>query len=790
MPPPLTLCKEDGYVWYVDVTRLFEGDLPGPDLQYTVSRLCPGEYIVAPVYHPGADLCQWQGSWRSARGQVVTIVGSSATGFDFTFEPLDSRSPRISNILAEPEQPEIAEDVVVTILAEDDREIAAIWEKTDTVFLNGSFHPGSWHSLTVTPGLEGSTAGAQFSLIDDRIAEARVTAKVCDIGGNSHMAYKVIFFGTCDDETQNQGETGIDCGGPCPSQCSSCLGDRTIGTGPSAYLYSPEQASLIRSTAIGALSEFATEYSLVITEIDTADEYIEAISWWVDKYMFYRGDGENRQCLNDILGLGYEPADYGHGDFPVPAYYTISYSGLALASNPSSRFYGDCEDFAILESALLRSLGVSYLCVFNVEGPGHGYNVVNYHSKYRILEPQSNNMEVAERTGMYNLYNLWNDRVGAFANSDFAKVWPWEHTFNYPGCEGPTVSVSGGGFGAKTLWLDWDGWGQNAQPVVGDFDNDGRDDIAGVWDNGGVYPNFEASVCTSTGVGLSPPTESFSSGRESDFTAIAVEYSGGGDYVVALYDWPGNPELGPRLWCARGTTVTCPVAHGSSLGAYGGYSGDITGEILRLGDPDGDSAPEAVEFHKTGEVFVEVNGVSWATGFSPHDEIPFVGDFDGDGLDDAISFENRIWGGVRVARSVPRERRFCAHELWHHSFGLDQEPAVGDFNGDGRDDIVAFDLDNGNVYVGLSTKFGFWSQGFDSQWLWKADFCRGSKTPLIGDFNGDGRDDIACLSVDDRRARIWVSLALPSSITYDFHGGNACERAPFYIDAYWPLTCP
>ena len=487
--PPITQCKEGGRVWYADITRQFVGDLPGPDLQYNLSRLCPGEYIVAPVYNPGAELCEWQGSWRSAKGQVVRIEDSSATGFDFTFEPTDSSAPTISDILANPEQPEIAEDVIVTILAEDDVEIAAIWQKTDTVFADGSFHRGSWHSLTVTPGLEGSTAGAQFSLIDDRIAVATVTAKVCDIGGNSHMAQKVITFGTCDDGIQNQGETGIDCGGPCPSECIDCLAVSTIGTNPSAYLYSPEEMSFIYSTALGALSEFATEHRIPVTDLNTSDEYIEAISWWVARHMCYRGDDLNRQCLNDILGLGYDPDDYDHHDFPVPAYYTLSYSGLALADNPSKWFYGDCEDFAILESALLRSLGVSYRCIFNAEGPGHGYNVVNYQNKYRILEPQStsrsSDIGIEERTGMYNLYNLWNDRVGAFVSSDFPKVWPWEYTMNYPGCEGPTLSASGGGFGEKTLWLDWeDRYAEERMPAVGDFDGDGLDDIAFVWFKG------------------------------------------------------------------------------------------------------------------------------------------------------------------------------------------------------------------------------------------------------------------------------------------------------------------
>jgi hypothetical protein len=694
LPPlsPITQCREGGATWYVDVSRVFAGDLPTSDLTYTVGRLCAGEYIVAPVYSAGDDLCEWHGSWRSALGQAVRLESASASGYDFTFEPDDSHAPAITGIIASPEQPEMREDVEVTILADDDIGIAAIWLKTDTVFFDGSYHPGIWESLTITPGLEGSTAGAAFSITDDEVAEATVTAKVCDAGGNSHMARKVITFGSCHDGARNQGETGVDCGGPCPSECKECLGDWSIGTGPSSYLYSPEQMTFIRSMALSALVEFADVHSGVdLFDLDTSDEYIDAVSWWVARHMKYRGDDLNGQCLNDVAGLGYEPSDYDHGDFPVPAYYTLTYSALALASDPSKWFYGDCEDFAILESALLRSLGVSHLCVFNAEGPGHGYNVVNHQSKYKILEPQTNVIGMDERTGMYNLYNVWNDSIGSYASSDFGWTWPWEYTLNYPGCEGPTVSATGGGFGEKTLWLDWDGWQDNVQAAVGDFDGDGRDDIAAVWYRGSdAYNKFDTSVLRSTGAGFALPDEPISYVHAGDFTPFTVG-TAGQDYVVGL--------IGDTMWCAIGTPGECRPASGhTNLFA----SPIESGEWLAIGDPFGDTYSRVgiIQFHKGDRTEVTVGskdypeGTVWATGFSPGDEIPLVGDFDGDGLDDVISFENRTWGGVRVARSVPEEDRFCAHELWHRSFGLDQQPGVGDFNGDGRDDIVSFARDS------------------------------------------------------------------------------------------------
>jgi hypothetical protein len=778
---PITTCKEGGHVWRVDTNRLFSGDLPGPDLTYRVDRLCPGKYIVAPVYQPGADLCEWHGSWQSAKGQVVTIEDSNAEGFDFTFEPQDSHAPRVNSITANPEHPELGEDVVITILTQDDREIAAIWEKTDTVFVDGSFHAGEWHSLTVSPGMLGSTAGAQFSLTDDRIMQATVRAKVCDGGGNSHMAQMTVQFGSCNDDTQNQGETGIDCGGPCPSRCNNCLNDPTMGSGPSAYLYSPAQIEYIRGWALGALSEFATYRGINVFELDTSDEYIEAIGWWVCTHMGYRGDDINEQVLNNVAGLNYHPGDYGHGDFPQPAYYILNFSGR-VQTDPSKWFFGDCEDFAILTSALLRSLGVSHQCIFNAEQPGHGFNIVNYHSKYRIFEPQGNAIGCEGYGSEYGPEFIWNDKVGAYASSIFDKVRPWEYTMNYPGCENPTVSVSGGGFGAKMLWLDWSGWGEYPALAIGDFDNDGRDDIAAVYER--LYSGgFVADIFPSTGSGFQAPSEALPEPYplHPEEVEVTVGHRPEGDFIAIACTWSRH------LIAVEGTAASCP-----SYFEY--YERTSDTDVICFGDPYGSGTDTAIEFSRgdTAEVRVGDSHGVWNDDFCPGDEIPLVGDFDGDGYDDAVSFERGDWAGVRVIRAIPGQYKFTMLCLWHSEFcSGDEIPGVGDFNGDGRDDVVAFNLGNRDVFVGLSTVFGFWSNGFgETQSRWHEDFCSRDDTPVVGDFNGDGLDDIACFRINNGRVRVWVALAMPSTLTYDYHGGNLCQQANFYLNAYWPSICP
>jgi hypothetical protein len=788
-PMTITQCKEGGRVWYVDVTRRMEWDLPGPDLDYHLGGLCPGQYIVTPEFNQAAGWCEWQGSWEAAKGQVVTIENSDAEGFDFTFTPADTQGPEIS-LRVEPEHPEYGEQITVTILANDNRGIASIWQKTDVLGLDGSYHSGYWSSLTLVPGMEGSTAGAQFSFTVQNAMRVTVTVRVCDTDGNTRMAQKEMMCGSCHDGVQNQGETGIDCGGPCPSQCVVCLTDRSIGSAPSAYLYSlssPRDRSVVLGAAIAALYEYANSIGVSVLDLDTGDpygttdNYIRAVSWWIPRHMGYRGDDLNQACLDTVLPSPYHPEDYGHGDFPVPAAYTLQYSGRAYVTDPTKQYFGDCEDFAILESAMLRSLGVCPNCIFNAEQPGHGFNIVYYQGKYRVLEPQT----FAVGCEGYGPEFIWNDKVGAYTCTSFPKVRPWEYTMNYPYSQHPTVTVTGGGFRPKELWLDaW--WPQKAQPAVGDFDNDGRDDIAAVYYTGRSGYPYQATVFYSIGSSFEESTTwdyVSASSEDKQFTPLVYKDPDYSDYIVARED--------NILYCVGGTPTRTPAIDRLSNRFYR----DPVSGAVALGNVYGDGRCGVVEFRQ-GDSEVYVDGDLRASGFSPQGEIPLVGDFDGDGCDDAISFE-RHYGGVRVIRSIPPQRIWDRPEftmlcLWHDRFCLANEvPLVGDFNGDGRQDIASFDLDGGNVYVGLSTVFGFWSDGLSgNRARWQTDFCHRNEIPFVGDFNGDGLDDIACFKRDGSTVRVWVSLTNPSTMTYNFPGGCLCEQAHFYLDAYWPSICP
>ncbi|MEV0431556.1 N-acetylmuramoyl-L-alanine amidase, partial [Micromonospora sp. NPDC050495] len=133
-------------------------------------------------------------------------------------------------------------------------------------------------------------------------------------------------------------------------------------------------------------------------------------------------------------------------------------------------------------------------------------------------------------------------------------------------------------------------------------------------------------------------------------------------------------------------------------------------------------------------------------------------DFSGDGRDDVVAFTHGTLADVYVSTSTGTG--FAGTSVkWNDYFGLTGEtPLTGDFDGDGRDDIVVFTQGTlGDVYVGLSTGTGFLAGAKWHDW-----FAPGAEVPAVGDVNGDGRDDIVTFT-HDAAADVYVALSTGSS---------------------------
>lgn len=175
----------------------------------------------------------------------------------------------------------------------------------------------------------------------------------------------------------------------------------------------------------------------------------------------------------------------------------------------------------------------------------------------------------------------------------------------------------------------------------------------------------------------------------------------------------------------------------------------LDGEAMALADLDGDEVDDLVTALVTasGDVYVALGdglggyGPSsrWAVGTTRRHTVLW-GDVDADGDDDLIAFTQGLSGDVLVSRSSGTG--LPAPDKWHDWFApAAQTPLVGDFDGDGRADIASFAV-GGSVRVALSTGAAFAS----ARSRWATDFARAGDELGVGDFDGDGRDDLVTVT--------------------------------------------
>jgi hypothetical protein len=243
---------------------------------------------------------------------------------------------------------------------------------------------------------------------------------------------------------------------------------------------------------------------------------------------------------------------------------------------------------------------------------------------------------------------------------------------------------------------------------------------------------------------------------------------------------PVAPDLGGRQLYVNG--VRAVRARGPSLPALqkratGFWSAD--GSIAAFANA---SAIELVGYQQWKMFRCPVQGVrqglattvalSTGAGFAgPVEWLPdasqgvpsYVGDFDANGAADLVfAYDDGVHFRNAVALSTGGS--FTWSGDWLTDAGMGIQYRIGDFNGDGRSDIL-FPYDDGAHYhnsVALSTGSSFaWSGGGD----WLTDVGMGAEY-AIGDFNGDGRSDILLAYQDGATFRNAVALSTGSSFAW------------------------
>ncbi|BCJ72588.1 hypothetical protein CS0771_21320 [Catellatospora sp. IY07-71] len=220
---------------------------------------------------------------------------------------------------------------------------------------------------------------------------------------------------------------------------------------------------------------------------------------------------------------------------------------------------------------------------------------------------------------------------------------------------------------------------------------------------------------------------------------VLVGHSGDGKADIAWYDASKNDgQLDVLMTNSAGTgpSVLQPFASGYSPPDWAG-----------VGDFNGDGRADIAWYHEsTGAVRVSFsNGsgmgssVEWVSGFGRPDWAG-VGDFNGDGKDDLAWYHTWKNGGeIDTLITGSDGAGPSVLETFVQGYGPPDWAGVGDFNGDGRADIAWYEewkdrtiTLNFSDAAGAMESSADWSSGHD-----RPDWAS------TGDYNGDGKADIA-----------------------------------------------
>lgn len=248
----------------------------------------------------------------------------------------------------------------------------------------------------------------------------------------------------------------------------------------------------------------------------------------------------------------------------------------------------------------------------------------------------------------------------------------------------------------------------------------------------------------------------------------------------------GNPSSGPKDAGPTDNTSDRAMMPASSLDADSGPGATFDAPFDSKAGLIADAKPDATRAHRRADLAGAWNngglasvavypstgtalggGTQWIdkVGGWIDDAKWASGDFDGDGLTDLVAVWND--GGMNsmaVRRSTGSMFTVAA---WGAQQGGWQPSTVwlaGDFNGDGRADLAGAWNNGGqtSVAVFLSTGSAF---GGGAQWIDKVGGWVDGAKWVVGDFDGDGRSDVAAIWNDGGLNTISVRRSTGSAMT-------------------------
>jgi hypothetical protein len=318
-------------------------------------------------------------------------------------------------------------------------------------------------------------------------------------------------------------------------------------------------------------------------------------------------------------------------------------------------------------------------------------------------------------TGFVN--SAWNGHAGGSTNN-FVGDFDGDGKSDMAGYVGGSngiwdVCLSTGAAFSCNGWQGHAGGPENN--AIGDFNGDGRNDMAGYMSGGNWH------VCLSTGAGFNCSVWAGHSGGPTN--NVKEDFDGDGRTDMAGYSSEGN------WW-----HVCLSTGNGFSCSAWTGHAGGTTNNVT--GDFNGDGKADMAGHISGGNWHVCLSTGSgfacsvWA-GHGGGSVNNVKGDFNADGLTDIAGYISD--GNWDVCLSTGNSFT-CS--IWAGHWGGSTSNVPGDFNGDGKSDMAGYTGSNGLWDVCLSIGTAFNCSGWSGH-------GGGSTNNALGDFNGDGKADMA-----------------------------------------------
>ncbi len=293
-----------------------------------------------------------------------------------------------------------------------------------------------------------------------------------------------------------------------------------------------------------------------------------------------------------------------------------------------------------------------------------------------------------------------------------------------------------------------------------------------------LQPDRTFSV-TLTGVEGGPSSTGF--GVQQPFS------TGSGAFSVAVGDFNGDgkPDLAVANENANTVSVflntTAPGATTPTFAPRQDFATAADPVAVVVGDFNLDSKPDLAVVEQGSNlvsIFLNTTAPGAATvSFAPRQDFPTgpgpvaaaVGDFNGDGEPD-LAVVNQYSNTVSVLLNTTAPGATIASFAAKQDFATGSLPnsvAVGDFNGDGKLDLAVADLGSSRVSVLLNaTAPGSLTPSF----LPRTDFGTGSApdSVAVGDLNGDGMPDLAVTNFFSNSVSVLLNTTAAGASTLSF----------------------